>query len=67
MIDVATLAAAAEVATEVADPTGEMHADREFKEEVAGEYARRALRTAYDRGRGEDAPSTGDDPGRASP
>ena len=45
----ATLAAAAEAATAAADPEDEMHADREFKEEVAGEYARRSLAASYDR------------------
>jgi carbon-monoxide dehydrogenase medium subunit len=44
-----SLSAVAEAATEAADPSDEMHADREFKEEVAGEYARRALRTAHER------------------
>lgn len=50
-----SLAGAAAAATEAADPTDELHADREFKAEVAGEYARRALRRAYDRARGADA------------
>jgi carbon-monoxide dehydrogenase medium subunit len=31
------------------DPSDEVHADAEFKQEVAGEYARRALQTAYHR------------------
>lgn len=35
--------------TEAADPEGEMHADREYKEEAAGEYARRSLETSYER------------------
>jgi len=48
----ASLAAAADAAEDAADPTGEMHADREFKAEVAGEYARRALSTAYERASG---------------
>ncbi len=61
----ATLADAAAAATDAADPSGEMHADREFKEEVAGEYARRALRTAYDRVRGAETPGGEGDVGRA--
>ena len=44
-----TLAAAADAATAAARPEDEMHADSEFKEEVAGEYARRSLSTAFDR------------------
>ncbi|WP_132058606.1 FAD binding domain-containing protein [Halorussus amylolyticus] len=44
-----TLAAVAEAATAAADPADEMHADREFKCEVAGEYARRSLAASYDR------------------
>jgi len=36
-------------AREAAEPSEEMHADREFKLDVAAEYSRRALRTAYDR------------------
>ncbi|MFC4549685.1 FAD binding domain-containing protein, partial [Halorussus sp. GCM10023401] len=44
-----TLDAAAAAATEAADPEAEMHADREFKEEVAGEYAKRSLETSYER------------------
>lgn len=48
-----TLAAAAEAATAAADPAEEMHADGEFKEEVAGEYARRSLETSYRRAIGE--------------
>lgn len=45
----------AEIVTEAADPEGEMHADREYKREVAGTYARRSLETAYERARGESA------------
>lgn len=41
-------AAAAAVVRSV-EPTDELHADAEFKTEVAAEYARRALRAAYDR------------------
>jgi carbon-monoxide dehydrogenase medium subunit len=44
-----TLSAAAERATAAADPEDEMHADSEFKVEVAGEYARRSLAKSYDR------------------
>lgn len=44
-----TLTEASAAATAAADPSGELHADEQFKEEVAGEYARRALETAYDR------------------
>lgn len=43
------LTAAAEAAVEVATPEGEMHADTEYKEELAGEYTRRSLSTSYDR------------------
>lgn len=44
-----TLEAAAEAAIAAADPTDERHADAEFKTEIAGEYTRRALATAYER------------------
>ncbi|MFC7078909.1 FAD binding domain-containing protein [Halorussus caseinilyticus] len=44
-----TLSAAAERATAAADPEDEMHADSEFKVEVAGEYARRSLAKSYER------------------
>lgn len=44
-----TLAAAAEAAQKAADPGGEMHADEEYKRELAGEYTRRSLETSYDR------------------
>ncbi|MFC4551108.1 MULTISPECIES: FAD binding domain-containing protein [Halorussus] len=44
-----TLDAAAAAATEAADPEAEMHADEEFKVEVAGEYAKRSLETSYRR------------------
>ena len=40
---------AAAAATAAADPSPEMHADEEWKVELAGEYTRRSLRTAYDR------------------
>jgi carbon-monoxide dehydrogenase medium subunit len=43
------LEAVAEAATAAADPEDEMHADSEFKVEVAGEYARRSLAASYDR------------------
>lgn len=38
---------------EAADPSDELHADAEFKREAAGEYARRAIQTAYDLATGE--------------
>lgn len=44
-----TLAAAGEAAHEAVDPVDELHADATFKREVAVEYTRRSLRTAYDR------------------
>ncbi|WP_158059028.1 FAD binding domain-containing protein [Halorussus halophilus] len=44
-----TLDAAADAATAAARPEDEMHADSDFKEEVAGEYARRSLSTSYER------------------
>ncbi|MFC3476787.1 FAD binding domain-containing protein [Halobacterium litoreum] len=40
---------AAEAAIEAADPSPEMHADEEWKVELAGEYTRRSLRTAHTR------------------
>jgi carbon-monoxide dehydrogenase medium subunit len=40
---------AAEAVMDATRPEDEMHADSEFKREVAGEYARRALETAYER------------------
>jgi len=40
---------AAAAATGAADPSPEMHADEEWKVELAGEYTRLSLRTAYDR------------------
>ncbi|RQG93106.1 xanthine dehydrogenase family protein subunit M [Natrarchaeobius halalkaliphilus] len=39
----------AELVTAAVMPEGEMHADREYKENVAGEYARRSLETSYQR------------------
>lgn len=45
----AALKAAADAAIDVADPTPELHADGEFKIEMAGEYATRALKKAYER------------------
>jgi carbon-monoxide dehydrogenase medium subunit len=48
-LDDATLDEAAAIATDAAEPSPEMHADEEWKEELAGEYARRSLRAAYDR------------------
>ena len=46
------LAALAEATMDAARPEDEMHADGEFKREVAGEYARRALKIAYERATG---------------
>ncbi|WP_049901315.1 FAD binding domain-containing protein [Halococcus agarilyticus] len=43
------LTAAAEAASEAAEPGEEMHADAAYKEELAGEYTRRSLETAYER------------------
>lgn len=43
------LASAATAAIEAADPGGEMHADAEYKTELAGRYTQRALETAYNR------------------
>ncbi|WP_137290565.1 FAD binding domain-containing protein [Natronorubrum halophilum] len=37
-----------EIVTGAVTPEGEMHADREYKEEVAGEYAKRSIEQAYD-------------------
>ncbi|WP_233745561.1 hypothetical protein [Halobacterium bonnevillei] len=48
-LDDDALDAAAEAATAAADPSPEMHADEEWKDELAGEYTRRSLRTAYTR------------------
>lgn len=45
------LEAVDEATREAAEPTDELHADAQFKREVAGEYARRAVETAYDRAR----------------
>jgi aerobic carbon-monoxide dehydrogenase medium subunit len=45
----ASLEDAAATVTDAVDPEGEMHADREYKEEVAGEYAKRSLETSYER------------------
>jgi carbon-monoxide dehydrogenase medium subunit len=39
----------AEAVRDAADPTDEMHADREYKIEMAGEYAVRSLRRSYER------------------
>lgn len=38
-----------DAAVDAADPASELHADDEFKIEMAGEYATRALETAYER------------------
>lgn len=65
------LDAAEAAATDAADPEAEMHADSEFKTELAGEYARRALQTAHGRAIDDVVPEDGDaaavpDGGRAS-
>ena len=43
------LEAVAETVRADADPTDEMHADPEYKTEMAGEYAARSLRKSYER------------------
>jgi carbon-monoxide dehydrogenase medium subunit len=43
------LKSAAAAAVDAAEPGEEMHADAEYKEELAGEYTRRSLETAYER------------------
>ncbi|QIO25216.1 xanthine dehydrogenase family protein subunit M [Haloarcula sp. JP-L23] len=43
------LSTATDIVVEASNPEGEMHADEEYKEEAAGEYARIALETAFDR------------------
>ena len=48
-LDDDAVADAAVAATDAADPSPEMHADEEWKDELAGEYTRRSLRTAYQR------------------
>jgi carbon-monoxide dehydrogenase medium subunit len=48
-LDDAALDDAAATAIDAADPSPEMHADEEWKDELAGEYTRRSLRTAYKR------------------
>lgn len=45
----ATLENAGDIAYEQVSPAGEMHADETYKRELAREYTKRALRTAYDR------------------
>ncbi|WP_435346710.1 FAD binding domain-containing protein [Haloarchaeobius sp. HRN-SO-5] len=47
-----TLAAAGAAAREAANPSEEMHADTEFKLEIASEYSQRAIRAAHDRATG---------------
>lgn len=56
-----SLEAVAEATREAADPEGEMHADRAFKTDVAGTYARRAIERAYERagGAGSRSPEQG--------
>jgi carbon-monoxide dehydrogenase medium subunit len=48
-LDEEALSAAATAAVDAVDPTPELHADDEFKAEMAGEYTVRALEAAYDR------------------
>ncbi|MFB6073009.1 MAG: xanthine dehydrogenase family protein subunit M [Halobacterium sp.] len=48
-LDEDALDAAAAAANDAADPSPEMHADEEWKVELAGEYTRLSLRTAYTR------------------
>ncbi len=48
-LDGDALDAAADAAEDAADPSAEMHADNEWKVELASEYTRRALKTAYKR------------------
>lgn len=48
-LDDAVLAEVASTVEGAAEPEGEMHADQQYKEEAAGEYARRALSLAYER------------------
>ncbi|MFW6448950.1 MAG: FAD binding domain-containing protein, partial [Halobacteriota archaeon] len=45
----AGLDAAAETVRDATDPEGELHANRDFKRDVAGTYARRAVETAHER------------------
>ena len=52
-----TLATAADEAIDAARPEGEMHADQEYKEELAGEYTRRSLRRSHDRATGQETHS----------
>jgi carbon-monoxide dehydrogenase medium subunit len=49
----AALDSVAAAVRDAADPTDEMHADREYKTEVAGEYAVRSLRKSYERACGD--------------
>jgi carbon-monoxide dehydrogenase medium subunit len=48
-LDDDALDAAEMAANEAADPSPEMHADEEWKVELAGEYTRRALQAAHKR------------------
>jgi len=43
------LEAVVETVASAVTPESEMHADRDYKEEVAGEYAKRSLETSYER------------------
>lgn len=45
----AALDAAADAAIDAAQPADEMHADAAYKRELAGEFTRRSLETAYER------------------
>jgi carbon-monoxide dehydrogenase medium subunit len=49
----AALESVAAAVREAADPSDEMHADREYKIEMAGEYAIRSLRRSYERACGD--------------
>lgn len=48
-LSAAALSEVAAIVTESVTPEGEMHADREYKAEVAGEYAKRSIQTAHER------------------
>ncbi|MFP4590408.1 MAG: FAD binding domain-containing protein [Halobacteriales archaeon] len=53
-LSMGALEAASEAVRDAADPEGELHADREFKRDVAGTYARRAVEAAHERAGGID-------------
>ncbi|WP_254533133.1 FAD binding domain-containing protein [Natrinema gelatinilyticum] len=48
-LSVEGLEAVVETVSGAVTPESEMHADRDYKEEVAGEYAKRSLETSYER------------------